>query len=219
MWRDFRFKSFSLGVLGYPSLAVVGELGSVCAKLHWLLLFIFLLLPFAMWFSQVLTGLDVSDWSKSLWRQIVLCDVCWSRPLGGRQSWLWLGHASCVPWLGQTSWETSRFWDWCGGQACCFAMVQVEGQTRRRVRQSRIGPTSTVLCGRVGWGVSAGMGICVWDLSCVPVSQQTSWETGRLWGCGGGETGILICPWSHFVAFNLNKICWIPYNVPGLWYN
>ena len=58
-----RSESCSSGVLEYRGLAVV-ELGSDGAKLYWLLLVMFLFLPFAIWLSLLLTGLGVSDWSR-----------------------------------------------------------------------------------------------------------------------------------------------------------
>jgi hypothetical protein len=63
---DFRSESCFSGVLGYPGLAVVGELGSNGTKQHWLLLLIFLYSPSAIWLSLVLTGLAILDWSLSL---------------------------------------------------------------------------------------------------------------------------------------------------------
>jgi hypothetical protein len=48
-----------LGVLGYPGFVVVEELGSPGVILHWLLLIMFLSLPFAIWLSLVLAGLIV----------------------------------------------------------------------------------------------------------------------------------------------------------------
>jgi hypothetical protein len=67
---DFRSKYYFPDVLGYPGFAVVGELGSGGAKLHW-----FLLLMFTIWLSLVLTGLSVSDWSWPSWQQVELCDL------------------------------------------------------------------------------------------------------------------------------------------------
>jgi hypothetical protein len=58
---DFRTESCFSCVLGYPGLAVVGDLSSDVAKWHWFLL----LMPFTIWLSQVLTGLAVSDWTVS----------------------------------------------------------------------------------------------------------------------------------------------------------
>ena len=58
---DFKSRSCSSGVLGYPGLAIVGELGSDGAMLLWFLLVMFLLLPFAIWLSVVLAGVTVSD--------------------------------------------------------------------------------------------------------------------------------------------------------------
>lgn len=52
-------QSCCLDVLGYPWLAVVGELGSYGAKLHQHLLIMFLHLPFAIWLSLILTELGV----------------------------------------------------------------------------------------------------------------------------------------------------------------
>ena len=43
-------------MLGYPGLAVVGELGSDVAMWPWFLLVVFLCLPFAIWLSLVLLG-------------------------------------------------------------------------------------------------------------------------------------------------------------------
>ena len=45
------------GVLGYPRLAVVGELGSNNIKSSWFLLLMFLYLPLAIWLSLVLVVL------------------------------------------------------------------------------------------------------------------------------------------------------------------
>ena len=67
---DFKSEFCFLGVLGYPGLDVLGELCSVAAGWHWLLLLIFLCLPLAIWFFLALTGLNVSDWSY-----VELCDV------------------------------------------------------------------------------------------------------------------------------------------------
>jgi hypothetical protein len=52
-------------VLGYPELAVAGELGSDDPIVYWLLLLMVLHLPLAIWLSLVLTGLGVSVWSLS----------------------------------------------------------------------------------------------------------------------------------------------------------
>ena len=54
---DSRSESFFSGVLGYPKLAVVRELGSVDAKQTWLLFLMFLCLHLAFWLSLVLAGL------------------------------------------------------------------------------------------------------------------------------------------------------------------
>jgi hypothetical protein len=67
-------------MLGYPGLAVVGELGYDGAKVYWLLLLMFSHLPFAIFLSLVLTSLGVS----------VACLLC--------------------PWVQQISWETYRLW-------------------------------------------------------------------------------------------------------------
>ena len=53
-------------MLGYPVLAVVGDLGSDVAKWHWFLWFMNLYLPLAIWLSLVFTGFAVSDWSLFL---------------------------------------------------------------------------------------------------------------------------------------------------------
>ena len=60
-------------VLGYPELALVGELGSDGAKLHWCLLIKFLHLPFARWLPLVFTGLGAQVWSRPPLRQVELC--------------------------------------------------------------------------------------------------------------------------------------------------
>jgi hypothetical protein len=52
-----------LGMLGYPQLSMVRELGSNGAKIYWLLLIMFLCLPLAVWLSLVLAGLGISVWS------------------------------------------------------------------------------------------------------------------------------------------------------------
>ena len=57
---DFKPDSCFSSVLGYPGHAVVGELASYVAKLHWLLLLMFLCLPLTTWLSLVLTGLVIS---------------------------------------------------------------------------------------------------------------------------------------------------------------
>lgn len=75
----FRFNFRSVcsfpGVLGYPVLVVVGELGSDVAKWHCFLLFMFLWLPLAICLSWKLTGLAGSDWILShLWDCEPGCD-------------------------------------------------------------------------------------------------------------------------------------------------
>ena len=71
----FKSESCFSGVLWYQGLAVVEELGSDGAKLHWVLSLMFLYLPFTIWLSLVLTGLGVSEGSQPPWRQVELCDV------------------------------------------------------------------------------------------------------------------------------------------------
>ena len=63
---DFKFISCFSGVLGYPGLAVVGQLGSNGAMLPWFLLAMLLCLPFAIWLSLVLAGVAVSDGGLSV---------------------------------------------------------------------------------------------------------------------------------------------------------
>ena len=62
----FKFRSCFSGVLGYPGLAVVEELGSDGAMLPWFLLVMFLHLPFSIHLSLVLVGLAVSDCGLSV---------------------------------------------------------------------------------------------------------------------------------------------------------
>jgi hypothetical protein len=76
---------------------VVGELGSVVAKRHWLLLLMSLCLPLAIWSSLVLTDLGVSDWRLPPWRQVELCDrfeKAFLEAVGVFSGW-WGG--SCAP--------------------------------------------------------------------------------------------------------------------------
>lgn len=49
-------------MLGYPDLAVVGELGSDGAKLHRLLLIVFFGLPFSIWLPVMSAGLKYASW-------------------------------------------------------------------------------------------------------------------------------------------------------------
>ena len=63
---DFKYRSCFSGVLRYPGLAVVGELGSDDSMILWFLLVMFLHLPFAMWLSLVLAGVAVSDCGLSV---------------------------------------------------------------------------------------------------------------------------------------------------------
>jgi len=58
---DLKSESCSSCGWGYLELAVVEELGSDSAILHWLLLIMFLGLPFTIWCSLVLAGLGVLD--------------------------------------------------------------------------------------------------------------------------------------------------------------
>ena len=58
---DFRSLCCFSDVLVYPELAVVGELGSGGAELHWVLLLMILCLPLAICLSLVLTSLGVSN--------------------------------------------------------------------------------------------------------------------------------------------------------------
>ena len=62
-------------MLVYPGLDVVGELGSVHAKLYFILLLMLLCLPFTIWLSLVLTGLGVLHWSRPSCRQVEICDL------------------------------------------------------------------------------------------------------------------------------------------------
>jgi hypothetical protein len=55
---DFKSESCFSGVLRYPGLAVVGELGSDDAKWPYFLLFLYL--PFTIWLFVVLAGLAFS---------------------------------------------------------------------------------------------------------------------------------------------------------------
>jgi len=57
---EFKPKSCFSCVLGYPGLALVGELGSDDAKWPWFLLLRFLPLPLAICLFLVLTGFAVS---------------------------------------------------------------------------------------------------------------------------------------------------------------
>ena len=54
-------------MLEYPGPAVVEELGSDGAELHWLLLLMFLCLSLAVSLLLVLTGLGFSDGCLPLW--------------------------------------------------------------------------------------------------------------------------------------------------------
>ena len=57
MRYDFKSESCFSGVLGYPGLAVVGELGSDDAHVFWLLLLMVLCLSLAIWISLVFVDL------------------------------------------------------------------------------------------------------------------------------------------------------------------
>lgn len=104
-------------------LVVVGQLGSNGTMLHWLLLIIFLHLPFATWLSMVLVDLGVPGWSRHPRRQVEL--------------WGWVGSSSLISDLG-ADWKEDRassngygraestlllgllgsqqMWDWGGGE-------------------------------------------------------------------------------------------------------
>ena len=69
---DFKSRSCFSGVSAYPGLAVVRELGSDGIMLPWILLVMFLHLPFAIWLSLVLAGAAVSDGSLSWYSPILL---------------------------------------------------------------------------------------------------------------------------------------------------
>ena len=69
---DLRSESFSLGVLEYLGLAVVEEIGSNAAILHWLLLIMFLCLSFAIWLLLLLADLSIPGWSRPPGRQVEL---------------------------------------------------------------------------------------------------------------------------------------------------
>jgi hypothetical protein len=62
---SLRSHSCSSGLLGYPGLAIVGDLGSDGFILHWLLLIIFLHLPFTIWLSLGLAALGVMGLSMT----------------------------------------------------------------------------------------------------------------------------------------------------------
>ena len=92
---DFKSEFCFSGVLGYPGLTVVGELGSDGAKKPWFLLLTFLLLPFASWISLVLAGLSVSDCG------LYHLQACVSELLGDQFSlggiWVWRAVAQGQP--------------------------------------------------------------------------------------------------------------------------
>ena len=58
-------------MLGYPGLAVIGELGSDEANLPWFLLLMFFPLPLTIWLSLVLAGLAVIDRGLSFFQVCV----------------------------------------------------------------------------------------------------------------------------------------------------
>lgn len=71
-----------------PEFVGVGEFGTDGDILHWLLLIMFFCLPFAIWLSLQLAGLDILDWISfpgDSW-----CYVSWARE--GLQR----GEQSCV---------------------------------------------------------------------------------------------------------------------------
>ena len=77
----FKLRILLFRHVGCPGLAVVRQLGSNGAKLHCLLLIMFLCLGFTVWLFLVLTGLGVPDWSRlCLWLEHTFCT------LGDRQS-------------------------------------------------------------------------------------------------------------------------------------
>ena len=91
----FKSESGFSGVLGYPGLSVVGELGSDDATYPLFLLIMFLSLPLAIWLSLVLTALAVSDHDLSF------LQACVSVPLGDQLSpggiWVWRAVAQGQP--------------------------------------------------------------------------------------------------------------------------
>ena len=62
----FRAESYFSGVVGYSGLAVVEELSSDGAILHWILMIMLLCLPLTNWLSLELAGLLVPGSSKPL---------------------------------------------------------------------------------------------------------------------------------------------------------
>ena len=99
---DFKIESCFSSALGYPRLAVVGELGSDDAKYPQFLLLAFLCLPLAMWLSLVLVGLTISDWSLSL---LLSCEpvILGVSALLGRPSFSWAGFGCGGLWDGLSS--------------------------------------------------------------------------------------------------------------------
>jgi hypothetical protein len=63
MRNYFKSESCFSGMMGYPELSVVGELGSDNAKQPWFLMLMFLCFSLTIWLSLVLPALAVSDWS------------------------------------------------------------------------------------------------------------------------------------------------------------
>ena len=61
-------------MLGYSGLSVVGEVGSYGEESYWVLQLMFLVLGEVVP-PLMLTGLGVSDWNSSPWRQVELCDL------------------------------------------------------------------------------------------------------------------------------------------------
>lgn len=149
-------------MLGYPGHAVIGELGSEGAKLHWPSLIMFLCLLVTIWLLLVLTSLSLPDWSRL--------------PL--RQSWPSGRPAVLCRWLEQASWETDQ----------TLELVVVGGpiyqECRCRYRPGgwwKSGQVGEMLCLQVPGDVPADVGIVV-GVSLISVLEQTSWETGRAVG-------------------------------------
>jgi hypothetical protein len=138
---DFKSEFWFSGVLGYPGIAVVGELGSNDAKYLWFLLLMFLLLPLTIWISLVLSGLAISGCRLTLLQACV--SVLQGDQLSPSGIWIWstvvqdqlLAHTETRRILSQAAPrflcpEVPRYvpWSRSGGLTCVHRCARTPGR-------------------------------------------------------------------------------------------
>lgn len=138
------------------------ELDSDNAKLHWHLLVMFLHFSFTTWSFLLLTYLGVSDWSRTLWRQVEPCDLDSSRPPGSQAvlslvraglQFPYLVQSSCIPvsLVKADIWEARLALGSVAGILICHTLLEVQTGRPMWLRKCSIDTTCAGLCGSPKW--------------------------------------------------------------------